>query len=128
MRYPFTAALGFAGAFFVIGFVIGASALQPSAAEEPAETHVCLVKTERSGGRMGVVVLPEDAARFEQAGFQRAQCPASLDSAKDGIGARCARLRALDAEGKRMIREAFGLSVEELCAANDAWAQSRAGE
>jgi hypothetical protein len=86
---------------------------------------VCLVKTDSTGGKLGFAVRREDAARFTAAGFQPVACPASLDRAAAGIGRRCARLRGLGERSQAVINELYGLSVETMCNAHDAWVRAR---
>lgn len=96
----------------------------PAFAQSGGETPVCLAKTERTGGRLAFVVRESDASMFEQAGFARFQCPESLDEARTNLAARCVRFRNLDDIGQEMIRDLFDLSVEQMCAATDAWVSS----
>ncbi len=95
----------------------------PAAVQESAA--VCLVKTDRTGGKLGFAVRRKDARRFTAVGFQVVSCPVSLDRAAAGIGARCARLRRLDGHSRSFIQELYGLSPEAMCDAHDAWARSR---
>lgn len=95
------------------------------AQETQAEAIVCLAKTDRTGGRMRFIVREANAGKFEQAGFQRIDCPASPDEAIAAQEARCTRLRAHPAEGKEIILKLYGLSIDDMCAATDAWVSSR---
>lgn len=97
----------------------GATSVQ---AEEAA---VCLVKSDPVGGKLAFVARRADSGLLEAAGFQQVACPTSFDRAAAGIGARCVRLRRLDATTRDVIRQLFGLSPEAMCDVHDAWVRSR---
>jgi hypothetical protein len=88
---------------------------------------VCVLKIDRTGGKMRFAVRQADAAQFTAAGFQTISCPASLDSAARAIGEHCTNLRALNSKSRELIQELYGLSLESMCGAHDAWLRSRAG-
>lgn len=96
------------------------------ASGQAAETGACLVKTDRTGGTLRFIVREADAPAFEGAGFTRFDCPQSLDQAAQNLAARCTRFRNLDDVGQEMLRDLYGLSVAQMCAATDAWIASRA--
>jgi hypothetical protein len=98
----------------------------PVSAQEPAA--VCVLKTDRTGGKMRFTVRSADAAQFTAAGFQTVSCPASLDSAAQAIGEHCGNLRALNAQSRQFIQELYGLSLESMCGAHDAWMLTRAAQ
>lgn len=105
----------------------GAAALlalaAPVEAEASSET-VCLSKTDASGARMRFAVRRADASTFESAGFVRTTCPSFTAEVIAVQKARCDGLRARTAESKALIRDLYGLSVDEMCAATDTWAAS----
>jgi hypothetical protein len=97
-----------------------------AAAQEP-EASVCLAKTDRTGGRLAFIVRESDAAMFENAGFTPIACPASFDEAAVTLAARCTRFRSYDAYGQQVISDLYGLSVDQMCAATDAWVRTQSG-
>ncbi|HEU0225846.1 MAG TPA: hypothetical protein VFR29_10455 [Steroidobacteraceae bacterium] len=108
-----------------VAFLLIAPFTTPASAQETGA--VCLVKTDSTGGKLGFAVRREDAARLTAAGFWVVACPASLDRAAAGIGRRCARLRGLGERSHAVINELYGLSVQTMCDAHDAWVRTRPG-
>ena len=115
-------------AVFISALAVAASGPTNAFAQsaDGSSAPICLLKTDRTGGELGFIVLPQDAAMFESAGFSAVSCPASLDSAATHIAARCTRFRGFSAGAKAFIADLYGLSVDQMCAASDAWTQSRA--
>jgi len=92
---------------------------------QTAPAPVCLAKTDATGGRMRFVVLEADAATFEAAGFQRFACPNITQLIVDGQHDRCVRLRTSSSEVVEIVQSLYGMTIDEMCVATDAWVNAR---
>lgn len=114
----------FARSAALCALALGGGLAAIGVAAQPAASAVCLVKTEPSGSRFRVAAPASQAAFFEQKGFLRFACPASIDqkSARDAAVARCDRLRKEQPLVRARIERLLGISINDVCGA----AQARA--
>lgn len=95
---------------------------------QSAPANACVSKSDATGGRLRFVVVESDATLFEQAGFQRVSCPEITQEIIAGQSARCERLRGQEQADQDAIAALYGLSVEQMCGATDAWVSSTAAQ
>jgi hypothetical protein len=105
---------------FVVVFV-GLISSHSFSAQVSSDNDHCVFKSHPDGGEMRFVVTTNDVSMFIEAGFGSKVCEGRYEDVALWAQDRCKHLLEFRESSKKLYEQAFGLSIEQMCRAQEHW-------